>query len=700
LQFLKESEMSDKQKHIYENISLNDALELLRRIGPDNISELASLEELLNLIILDESYPDASRKKIRQAAQKIEQIIYVSVSDPTSIPPDPVGEVIELIEGAVRSIENKGKTGKSPTDNYILRNADPDILAAFIAESTDLMTGAEEALLKLETEPDNIEPVYTVYRVFHNIKGTSAFFELPFMTEIAFRAETFMGRIRDREIRCTSAHVNLAFRALDMIKEIFRSLRKAVTDGTPVFKPAGYKALIQLLTSPKDKTAPRRNPPRKIPDPVRHISAAHRLDNSSETPVKTAVAEKKEIPEPAVSPQKQPLSEKIPGESEESLLSEERARGREKKREVWVRVPVRKLNQMVDMLGELGVAHAAIIQDKTVVESNHYDLLKKVAQTGKIIRELQYMSMSMRTVPLRKTFRRVSQVVKSIGNREGKKIKFLAEGGNTETDQDTAELIRGILLHILRNTVRYSIEPPDIREKNHKPRAGTVRLSVCRSAANIVIKIEDDGQGYDLGYALPDTADEAGKRAAFLQDHLEIRSEPGKRTVSRICLPLPLSVTDGMVVRVGSQNYVIPLTSVLKSVQPARKDLSAVSHQGGILWLRDRPVPLIRLAHFFKISGSEKELSRSVVTVIEDNGHYAGLVTDEIVSVQQVVIRELGETMQNISGISGATIMADGSVSLILDAGELIRLANAGKQYLKIWTENRNKFHGIETFKF
>lgn len=691
--------MSDmQQKDIHENISLSDALGLLRRIGPDNISELASLEELLNLIILDESYPDASRKKIRQAAQKIEQIIYVSVSDPTSVPSNPVSEVIELIEGAVRSIGNKEKSGKSPTDSYTLQNVDPDMLAAFINESTEMMTGAEESLLKLEAEPDNIEPVCTVYRVFHNIKGTSAFFELPFMTEIAFRAETFMGRIRDREIRCTSAHANLAFRALDMIKEIFRSVRKAVAEGTPVFKPAGYKDLIHRLSSPKDKAEiPRGSLPRKSPVSVReksrHISESS-LDNPSEIPVKRVSSEKKETLSVPVPRQKQASPETSPEESKDALLSESvpktesPARGREKKREIWVRVPLRKLNQMVDMLGELGVAHAAITQDKTVVQNSHYDLLKKIAQTGKIIRELQCMSTSMRTVPLRKTFRRLSRAAASIGNKEGKKIRFVTEGGDTETDQDTAEQIRTALVHILRNAVIHSIETPDIREKNNKPPTGTVSVSACRSAANIVIKIEDDGQGYDAG-TLSGTADEAD----FLRNHMEIRSEPGKGTVSRIRLPLSLSVTDGMVLRVGSEKFVIPLISVLKSVQPDRKDLSAVSHQGGILWLRDRPVPLIRLAHFFRISGSEKELSRSLVTVIEDNGYYAGVVTDELVGVQQVVIRELGEIMRSISGISGTTIMADGTVSLILDAAELIRLANAGKEYLKVWTKNRTAEH-------
>ena len=252
----------------------------------------------------------------------------------------------------------------------------------------------------------------------------------------------------------------------------------------------------------------------------------------------------------------------------------------------------------------------------------------------------------------------------------------------------------------------------------NKPETGIINLSAYHSAGSVVVEIRDDGKGIDKEVILEkawekglvsdssamsdreifnlifepgfstakEVTDVSGrgvgmdvvkKNIEAIRGQAEIQSEPGKGSVFQMKLPLTLAIIDGMVARVGLETYVIPMVSIITSIKPEPKDLSTVINKGEMLSFHGSLVPLFRLASLFNIQGGEEKLTNSLIVVIEDDGNRAGIVIDELIVRQQVVVKTLGETMKNVVGISGGAIMPNGRVGLILDIGGLVRLANS-----------------------
>jgi two-component system chemotaxis sensor kinase CheA len=369
------------------------------------------------------------------------------------------------------------------------------------------------------------------------------------------------------------------------------------------------------------------------------------------------------------------------------------------------------------MVGELVIAHSMVAQDEVVVTGARHDLIKKVSHTSKIVRELQDMSMSMRMVPLKATFNKMARLVRDLARKVGKNVQLVTEGEDTEIDRNLVDIISDPLVHMVRNAVDHGIEMPEVREQRGKPRNGMVQLCAYHSAGRVVVEIRDDGKGLDREAILakardrnliPDGAtlsdreiynliflpgfstaqvvtdvsgrgvgmDVVKKNIESLRGQAEIQSEPEKGSIFRISLPLTLAIIDGMVVRVGSERYIIPTISIIRSIKPEPKDLSTVLQRGEMLQLQGKLIPLFRLGELYGVEGSASALSQALVVVVEDDNQRAGLVIDELIGRQQVVIKTLGETMQNLPGISGGAIMPNGRVGLILDIGGLVKYAN------------------------
>jgi two-component system chemotaxis sensor kinase CheA len=357
-----------------------------------------------------------------------------------------------------------------------------------------------------------------------------------------------------------------------------------------------------------------------------------------------------------------------------------------------------------------------VAQDEIVNSGQHHELQKKVAHTTKIVRELQNLSMSMRMVPLKTTFRKMARLVRDLSKKIGKDISFVTEGEDTEIDKNMVDIINDPLVHMIRNAIDHGIEFPDERAGKGKPVNGTIQLMAYHSGGNVVVEVRDDGRGLDKqailakaverrlvadGEILSDrqiynlifepgfstaknVSDVSGRGVGMdvvkrnieaIRGNVEIYSRQGRETIFKISLPLTLAIIDGMVVRVGKEKYVIPTISIIRSVQPDLKDVSSVLHKGEILSLQDKLIPLFRIASLFGIE-AEEDLSKAIVVIVENNENQAGLVVDELIGSQQIVIKTLGEMLGHIKGISGSAIMPNGRVGLILDVGGLVRLAN------------------------
>jgi len=750
--------------------TLDDIAARLILIEPDDFSEFARLKKSLAPIAADSSYPEICRDKIGQAIEKIEAILDTSASDPDLN----ISEVGGLLEDAMNTTEEDWKdipvdqsshpvaeqddrpnmeetpeqfTDTVPKDDNksieeeppehpsdlvsghddepaaemifpetLPEDADLDLLGEFITESTDLISEAEEALLTLESNPEDTESVGSVFRAFHTVKGVSAFLELTFISEMAHHAESLLSRVRDKEIRYAGGYADLALRSLDMIKQMIDLVQGAL-GGAPLSKPKEYDILLNLLSDPEGAG---------ISDESEETATTSSVPRIGDILVAEGKAEREKVEEAVAGQDDMPIGMKMVKSKAatvtdvaQALRTQEQIKGK-KVVESSIRVSTSRLDRLIDMVGELVISHSIVAQDKVVTGSNDHELSRKIAQTGKIVREMQDLSMSMRMVPLKATFSKMARLVRDVSRKVGKNVNLVTEGEDTEIDRNMVDIINDPLMHMVRNSVDHGIEMPEVRKEMEKPRSGTVKLSAYHAAGKVVVEIKDDGKGlsrdvilakakerglvsneaslsdrdifkmiFEPGFSTAETVTDVSGRGVgmdvvrknidSLRGQVEIDSEKGKGSVFKIGLPLTLAIIDGMVVRVSSETYIVPTVSIVTSLKPEPEQLSTVLNQGEMLSLHGGLLPLFRLADLFSIGESDQDSDNGLVVVVEDdNKKRAGLIIDELIGRQQIVIKSLGETMKDIPGISGAAIMPNGQVGLILDVGGVVGIANSG----------------------
>ncbi|MEJ5358164.1 MAG: chemotaxis protein CheA [Desulfobacterales bacterium] len=604
--------------------------------------------------------------------------------------------------------DGEGRASDAPQD-WIPPGADPDLLAEFITESNDLIQNAEEALLSLEHDPDDLEAVGRVFRAFHTIKGTAGFLELTLINELGHHAESLLSRVREGEIRYRGGYADLCLQALDTIKQLIAGVERALAGGA-LLKPEGYDRLLEILKNPEAhgvSEEPSEAGAPRIGDIL--VSQGKVEREAIEEALERYPGEKAGVA--IVKSQAASLADVC-----QALRVQKQMRAGAGAVESSVRVSTQRLDRLIDMVGELVIAHSMVAQDALVTGGGHHGLAKKVAHTSKIVRELQDISMSMRMVPLKATFNKMARLARDVGRKLGKNVAFVTEGEDTEIDRNLVDVVNDPLVHMVRNAVDHGIESPEERRAAGKPEQGTVKIAAFHSAGSVVVEISDDGKGLDReailakarerglvaenaepsdrevfnlifepGFSTAKVVtdvsgrgvgmDVVKKNIELLRGTVEIRSEKGKGSVFRMSLPLTLAIIDGMVIRVAKETYVLPTIAIVRSVKPSAADLHTVFGQGEMLRLQGRLIPLVRLAEVYHLEGACRELAEAIVVVVEDGERQAGLVVDELVGRQQVVIKSLGETMKNIPGISGGAILPNGRVGLILDVGGLLRFA-------------------------
>lgn len=593
--------------------------------------------------------------------------------------PTPIATVVTV---ATVSAEAIGVSGAPAA--LLPPESDLSLLNDFIAESRELLEHAEAALLGLEIDPDNAEAVNTIFRAFHTVKGTSAFLSLDYLTEFAHHAETILSRVRDREIRCTGGYADLALRSLDMIRSLLDATQDAL-EGRGETIPAGYDALLAVVRNPEEAGV------------TEHGVAAVRPDEAID-----------EVPDES-NTAREPAQGNGPPATRRAGASAEQS----------VRVRTERLDRLIEMVGELVIAESMISQDPVIKHGGNLDLNRKISHADKIVRELQDLSMAMRMVPLKGPFQKVARLVRDLGSRSGKRVEFVAEGEDTEIDRNMVDFLGDPLVHMVRNSVDHGIEPPDERRAVGKPEVGTVRLSAYHASGNVVVELSDDGRGlnrekivrkaiqqgliasaeglsdkdvYDLifapGFSTADKITDVSGRGVgmdvvrrnieALRGRVEIQSRPGKGTTFLVRLPLTLAITDGMLVRVGGERYIVPTINIHLSFRPARSALATVAGKGEMVMLRDEIMPLVRLHRVFGVSDAVEDPTEALLMVVGDGNQRTALLVDELLGQQQVVAKSLGDGLGRVNAISGGAILGDGRVGLILDVNELLTLARFG----------------------
>jgi two-component system, chemotaxis family, sensor kinase CheA len=566
------------------------------------------------------------------------------------------------------------------------------------------------ALLSLETNPQDAEAVNTIFRGFHTIKGTSAFLGLSRMSGLAHCAESLLSRVRDNEIRCTGGYADLALRSVDMLKSLVQSVQNALGGGLMTVPPK-YEELKSLLANPE----------------AAGISAEHGPDSGEPAPAKMTEreewdAEIEHAGEPVTHADEEKVQEPPPfrtpasGQAGGAAPSPVRAAKLEKQADSSVRVSTDRLDRLVDMVGELVIADSMVAQDDRVRQGGNHDLMRKVSHLGKIVRELQDLAMSMRMVPLKATFQKMGRLVRDLSHKSGKKVHLITEDNETEIDRNMVDIINDLLVHMVRNSVDHGIEHPDDRKRAGKDEMGTVFLSASHSGGNVVVQIRDDGKGLDRnrifqkavekglvdsdkpmsdadvfnlifapGFSTADKVTDVSGRGVgmdvvrkgveALRGRIDILSEFGKGCIFTVRLPLTLAVTDGMLIRVGQERYIVPTANIHLSFRPEPGSLSTIASRGEMVMLRGELMPMFRLHHLFNIVGAVEDPTKGLLVVVGDGERRCTILVDELLGQQQVVAKSLGEGLGKIQGVSGAAILGDGRVGLIIDPSEVIQTA-------------------------
>ncbi len=548
------------------------------------------------------------------------------------------------------------------------KDSDPEILRDFITESRENLQLSEEAILKLESNPQDSESVNKVFRAFHTIKGTSSFVSLNIISEFSHHAENMLSRIRDGKAVFNSLYADLSLKAIDVIKEILIEVEKALDDSSyKIKKPVLYDDIKKKLSESEFLT--------KTPENKEEKPAAASL--SSPRANETAAAFKEANADKVV---------------EESTI----------------RIKTDKLDRLIDTVGELSISYSMLLRDIESIENS--SVSKKSQQTEKIVRELQELAMSMRMVPIKNMFAKMIRLARDLSRKTEKKVSCRISGEETEIDRNMINIVEELLIHMVRNSIDHGIETPSERESKGKNPEGNLSLRAYNADGNVVFEIEDDGRGLDTdkirkkaveknlireneelseldtynliflpGFSTADKITDVSGRGVgmdvvkrgidSLRGKIEISSQKGKGTIFKMKFPLTMAVTDGMLVKVCSDKYVIPVNSVKILAKASEGKLYSVNSKEEIFSLRGDIMPVFRLNNIFsRDSKIEKE---GIFVIVEDRGKKSALWVEEVLGKQQVVAKPL-PGIKSFPGILGGCILGDGRVAVIIEPQNII----------------------------
>jgi two-component system chemotaxis sensor kinase CheA len=394
------------------------------------------------------------------------------------------------------------------------------------------------------------------------------------------------------------------------------------------------------------------------------------------------------------------------------------------KQEGSIRVDLSKIDQMVNLVGELVITQSMLSQfgeyaeeassEGTGANFDWVDKLKEgLTHLERHTRELQESVMNIRMLPVSFAFNRMPRIVHDVSQKLGKEIDLVMEGEGTELDKTMLEQLTDPLVHIVRNSIDHGIETPDIRVEAGKPAMGTVKMAAFHQGGNIMIQITDDGAGIDhevieakaiekgvieedhsltqdeiinlifnAGFSTADVVSDISGRGVGMDvvrrnikglgGSVDVKTKLGEGSVFTISLPLTLAILDGQLCSVGSQTFVFPLLSIIESIQVDQSLVKGIAGENELYKLRDSYIPVIRLHDKLGVDDAKKELSDGLLVVVESSGQRAGVFVDDLLGQQQVVIKSLENNFMKIAGVAGATILGDGSVSLILDVMDTV----------------------------
>lgn len=573
---------------------------------------------------------------------------------------------------------------------------DLELLTGFVSETLEHLESIEVNILDLEDNPADQEIINKIFRPFHTIKGVAGFLNLKNIQKLAHSTENLLDDVRNGIHAMDPQVIEVVLKVGDFLKTMVENLKEVLSNGPEQYKNydiTDYVAWVESVQAGKPAMVSSQPVPQAVSPSI--VATPVAAQSSPEAPPS---------PEPTVQNQ---ASSPVPSAAKAPVSPQKAAIGES------IKVDVEKLDSLVNAVGELVIMQATVRSNPKITVLSDPKLLKDFAQLGRITSELQKTAMSMRMVPIRQTFQKMIRLVRDLSKKTGKEVNLVMEGEETEIDRNMVDSIYDPLVHMMRNSVDHGVQTPAEREKLGKPRAGVVNLRAYQKGGYMVIEIEDDGQGlntekirrkaierelikendkstnYELnnliflpGFSTADTItdvsgrgvgmDVVKKAVEKLRGKVEAISEPGKGSLFVIRLPLTMAIIDGIIVRVGSERYIIPTTAIQESLKPKQENYNTVQGKGETLMVRGSVLPIIRLYKMFQVEPTHTDPWDAIVVVVDYEGRQWAIMVDELLGKQEVVIKNLGG-LSDIPGVAGGTILGDGRVGLILDLAGIVQ---------------------------
>jgi two-component system, chemotaxis family, sensor kinase CheA len=696
-------------------ITLGSLLEQLEGVekggsetGLDPVTRLArALKIMVEKIILNEvTDPRAALELLGKGVQAVQA--RVAHPDLSTSPPgeEEVWESLKPLTGMEGPSLLPAGAGAAGQESFALTQ-DLDLYRDFIPEAMEHLEAIELNIINLEQSPGDKECINAIFRPFHTIKGVAGFLNLPWVNKFAHAMESLLDDARSDRLRISQPIIDFILEAVDVLKGMIQALKPQIETGEIRPYAFNFDAFLVRLEALQTGTAPLaaspEEPEGKKP-PLGEILSSQGV--VSKTDIQEALALQKEDSRLRLGEILIRENKAKPKQVVEALREQKRVATADV--EATVKVDTGKLDNLVDMVGELVIAQSLVQQNPVFASLHDQKLARDFSQLKRITTDLQKISMSLRMVPIRQTFQKMIRLVRDLANKSGKKVDLVMSGEETEIDRNMVDALYEPLVHMIRNAVDHGIEMPSKRMERGKPETGRIFLRAYQKGGHVVIEIEDEGQGlnrtrivqkakekgliseemvlteyqidnliFEAGFSTAEkVTDVSGRGVGMdvvkktierLRGKVEIFSFDGKGTRFIMRVPLTLAIMDGILVMIGEERYIIPMVFIKETVRPRQEDVSTVQTRGDLLKVRENLFPLVRLHQLLGVTPRKAQPWEALVVVVENEGVQKGLMVDDLLGKQEVVIKTLGEKLKTVKGVGGATIMGDGRVGLILD---------------------------------
>ncbi|MFA6137646.1 MAG: chemotaxis protein CheW [Sulfurimonas sp.] len=644
-----------------------------------------------------------------------------------------------------------------------------EILQDFLVESFELIEQLDQDLVELESRPDDLELLNGIFRVAHTVKGASSFLNFDVLTHLTHHMEDVLNKARHGELAITAEVMDVVLESIDLMKSLLARIRDTSSDAgievgecvkrldkisggsgdvhTPVAAaPIVEEKLVEEPKASEDEPDYDSMGADEVEAEIERLLKERQDQDKAKRAAKIAAGESvpEAPPEPMDEIESKPAPKPTPAPAPVAVQASPRAAAKAKQDEEdakaaapatraptvveqTIRVDVKRLDHLMNLIGELVLAKNRLIKINVDVEERYEgeEFLEELNQVVSIVSlvttDLQIAVMKTRMLPIGKVFNKFPRMIRDLSRELNKKIELEISGEDTELDKSIVEEIGDPLVHIIRNSCDHGVETPDIRLAAGKTESGTITLKAYNEGNAIVIQIDDDGKGLDpemlknksieKGIITEAEADVLSDKEAFalifkpgfstaaavtsvsgrgvgmdvvktniekLNGIIDIESEIDVGTSMKLKIPLTLAIIQALLVGVQEEHYAIPLASVLETVRISKDEIYTVENRS-VMRLRDDVLSLVHIGDIFEVERILDSGEHAYVVVLGLGSSKLGLIVDTLVGQEEIVIKSMGDYLKGIEGIAGATIRGDGGVTLIVDVAALMQIAKGVK---------------------